>query len=116
VVTDETADLFSLIHNLHNSVVSEIEQGADMTIYLYKCKECGEIFEIEWNPEWEKPTEVIKEHGNGCIGVAHRKFTIPGMFVPYADEDWVVRIPGEVGRERRDMKWRRKHGKANEEV
>lgn len=85
-----------------------------MPIYLYQCEDCGEVLELELRMELPKPKGLIKKHGNGCMGLANRKFTIPGMFIPYTDQDWVVRMPGEVHRERRDMFWRRKHGKHEE--
>lgn len=87
-----------------------------MPVYLYQCEDCEAILEYETAMVDEKPESFVQPHpfsgdpSQKCHGVSFRKFTIPGMFVPYDDEDWVVRVPGEVHRERRDMNWRRKHG------
>jgi hypothetical protein len=77
-----------------------------MPIYQYQCDRCGAIDELKLHMEDSKPKGM--SCSNGCCGIMWRKFTIPGLFVPYVDE-WVVRLPGEVGRERRDMEWRRQH-------
>lgn len=73
--------------------------------YPYRCDDCGDVIEVDYPMGADKPERI--ERG-GCV--YRRVFTIPGMVVKY-DDEWVVKIAGQVERERRDMRWRRRHGR-----
>lgn len=74
-------------------------------IYVYGCQDCGKVNEKQMSMQDEKPTWITCT----CGGCAQRQFTLPGTSVHHVDGEWVVRAPGEVGRERKDARWRRKH-------
>ena len=73
--------------------------------YLYRC-DANHEFLVQMGMHEEKPQELPCEY---CQGVAKRVFTIPGMKVINEDE-WIIKMPGEVKRERRDKKWRDSRG------
>lgn len=77
-----------------------------MPEYLWEC-ENGHVTVLEYGMHDDRPEYIDCWE---CGELAYRKFTIPGLSVKYEDE-WIERMPGEVHRERRDKRWRDKHGK-----
>jgi len=83
-----------------------------MPEYPYRCVICGVEVPLQFGMNEKKPRLIPLNHvapdGEDCAGVLMRRFAIPGLHVHYTDE-WVIRSPGKLERERRDAKWRRKN-------